>query len=98
MSGTFQISKIELKKMLSNFKINEKNIDTLVSQIDRSYKHINAIAFAEQLQKFGLQQNDIANIFRRIGIDDITISKLFDVIEENKIKSSFGKLIELSVD
>ncbi|MGO8791531.1 MAG: hypothetical protein ACLQVL_29650 [Terriglobia bacterium] len=85
-------------RLLSSFRVSDKNIDELVIQIDKSYKHINVLSLAEQLQKLGVKQNDITNIFRRIGIDDITISNIFDVIEEQKIKSTFGRLIELSVE
>lgn len=98
MAGTFPISKIAFKRLLSTFKVSDKNIDFMLAQIDKSYKHINAVVLAEELQKFGLKQTDITNIFRRIGIDDITISNVFDIIEAEKIKSTFGRLIELSVD
>lgn len=98
MGATFTISKLEFKKLLSGFKISDKNVDQIVAQIDKSYKHINAIALADQLQKLGMKQNDVANIFRRLGIDDITISNIFDIIEEERIKSTFGRLVEISVE
>lgn len=98
MGATFTISKLEFKKLLSGFKISDKNVDQIVAQIDKSYKHINAIALADQLQKFGMKQNDVANVFRRLGIDDITISNIFDIIEEERIKSTFGRLVEISVE
>ena len=37
-------------------------------------------------------------MLRRAGIDDVTISNIFDVLEEEKIKNTFGKLIELRVE
>lgn len=98
MAGTYPVSKIEFKRLLSTFKVSDKNIDILLAQIDKSYKHANAVVLAESLQKFGLKQTEIASIFRRIGIDDITISNVFDIIEAEKIKSTFGRLIELSVE
>lgn len=98
MGASYTVNKIEFKRMLTTFKVSNINIDMLLVQIDKSYKHINAVALAEQLQKFGLKQTDIANIFRRIGVDDITISNIFDIVEAEKIKSTFGRLIELSVD
>jgi hypothetical protein len=98
LAGTFPVSKIEFKRMLSSFKVSDKNVDLILAQIDKSYRHINVVTLASELQKFGLKQSDIANIFRRIGIDDITISNIFDIIEEDKIKSTFGRLIELSIE
>ncbi len=98
MGATFTITKIEFKKLLSGFKISEKNIDMLITQMDKSYKHMNALAFAEQLQKLGLKQNEISNVFRRLGIDDITISNLFDILEEDRIRSTFGRLVDLNLE
>ena len=98
MAQTFTINKIELKKLLSSFSISSKNIDEIIAMIDRAYKHINVIAFAESLQRLGLKQEDITNILRRAGIDDVTISNIFDTIESERIRGSFGKLVELKVD
>lgn len=98
MSGTFAISKIEFKRILSSFKVSDKNIDTILSQLDRMHRHVNVIMFTGMLQNVGLRHNDIINIFRRAGIDDVTISNIFDVLEEERIKNTFGKLVELKIE
>ena len=98
MSGTFAINKIELEKILSSFKVSEKNIESILVQLDRMHRHVNVIMFTGMLQNVGLKHNDIINMLRRAGIDDVTISNIFDVLEEEKIKNTFGKLIELRVE
>jgi len=98
LSGTFAINKIELEKILSSFKVSEKNIESILVQLDRMHRHVNVIMFTGMLQNVGLKHNDIINMLRRAGIDDVTISNIFDVLEEEKIKNTFGKLIELRVE
>ena len=98
MAGSFAVNRIELKRMLSSFKVSDKNIEALLSQLDKMHRHVNVIMLADMLQKAGIRHSDIINIFRRTGIDDVTISNIFDVLEEERIKNTFGRLIELSVD
>lgn len=98
MAGTFTLNKIELRRILSSFKVSDKNIDFLLTQLDKMHRHANVIIFAEMLQKAGLKQSDAINVLRRAGIDDVTISNVMDAIEEDRIKNTFGRIIELSVD
>ena len=98
MGGSFSMNKIELKRILSSFKISDKNIEGIIAQLDRMHKHVNVLTFTEMLQGAGLKRDDVINVLRRAGIDDITISNVFDVLEEERIRNTFGKLIELSVD
>ena len=98
MAGTFAINKIELERILSSFKVSEKNTESILAQLDRMHKHVNVIMFTDMLQNVGLKRNDIVNLLRRAGIDDVTISNIFDVLEEEKIKNTFGKLIELKIE
>ncbi len=98
MAGSFAVNRIELKRMLSSFKVSDKNIEALLAQLDKMHRHVNVIMLADMLQKAGIRHNDIINMLRRTGIDDVTISNIFDVLEEERIKNTFGRLIELSVD
>jgi hypothetical protein len=98
LSGTFAINKIELERILTSFKVSDKNIESILAQLDRMHKHVNVIMFTGMLQNVGLKHNDIINMLRRAGIDDVTISNIFDVLEEEKIKNTFGKLIELKIE
>lgn len=98
MAGTFALDKLELKRILSSFKVSDANIDSITTQLDKMHKHVNVIMFAEMLQKIGMRQSEIINVLRRAGIDDVTISNVFDSIEENRIRNTYGKLVELSID
>lgn len=98
MPDTFTVSKIELKRMLSSLGVSEKNIESTLSTIDKTHRHVNAVAFAGMLQRFGLKEKDIANILRRIGIDDISITNIFDTLDEERIRSAFGKAVEIYID
>ena len=98
MAGSFAINKIELKRILTAFKVSDRNVDSIIAQLDKMHRHVNAITFTEMLQRVGMSQQDIVNVFRRTGIDDITISNIFDVLEEERIRNTFGKLVELSVE
>ncbi len=98
MAETFAINKIEFKRILSSFKVSDKNIDSILAQLDRMHKHVNVIMFTGMLQNAGLSHNDIINVLRRAGIDDVTISNIFDVLEEERVRNTFGRMIELSVD
>ncbi len=95
MAETFAINKIDFKRVLASFKVSDKNTEFILAQLDKMHRHINAIAFAEMLQKAGLHSEDVANVLRRTGIDDIAISNIMDAVEEERIKGAFGRIIEL---
>lgn len=95
---TFVISKIDIKKMLSSLSISPGNIEAMLGIIEKSHRHVDAIAFVGMLEKLGLKPSDIENIFRRIGIDDARIVEIFNALDEEKIEAAFGKVAELKVE
>ncbi len=95
MGVTFTVSRIELKKILTVMGVSEMNIDSIISQLNKMHRHVNAVVFAGMLQKTGLKTDDVTNILRRIGIDDVSITNIFDAIDEERIKSAYGKMAEL---
>lgn len=97
MGNTFIINRINLRKMLVMLQVSEKSIEEFEASLNKAHRHVNAITFANMLQKVGLKQEDIANILRRIGIDDITISNIFNTLDEEKISETFGRIVELNV-
>ncbi len=78
--------------------MSDKNSESILNQLDRMHKHVNVVMFTGMLQNVGLKHNDIMNILRRAGIDDVTISNIFDMLEEERIRNTFGKMIELTVE
>ncbi len=98
MGATFTISRIELKRMLTTLGISERNIDELIAELNRAHRHANAVTFAGMLQKVGLKEDDVSNVLRRIGIDDITITSIFNMLEEERIKSAYGRVVDISLE
>ncbi len=97
MGETFAVNRIELRKMLSLLGVSDKNINSMENTLNRSHKHINAIAFAGMLQRMGLKLDDVKTVFRKIGIDDVTITDILNMFDEDKINETFGKVVELNV-
>ena len=98
MAGTYMINKIELKRILNSFGINIKSVEGMLGTLDKMHKNVNAVEFAKMLFGLGLKQVQVETILRRIGVDDLSISDIFDRIDEDKIHQSFGRVVELSVD
>ena len=98
MPGSFNVSRIDLKKMLTALGIGEGAAEELVNKLNKMHRHVNVIFFVDMLEKLGLRQYDINNILRRIGIDDTTIAEVFNILDEERIKSTFGRLVKLEVD
>jgi hypothetical protein len=84
--------------MLTILGVGDKNIDSLESNLAKMHRHANAVAFAGMLQKAGLRQDDIINIFRRIGIDDVKITAIMNNLDEEKINQAYGRVVELVVE
>lgn len=97
MAATFTVSRVEIKRMLASLGIADKRIDELLSGMDKSHRHVNVATLVRMLQNTGIRQRDVANILRRIGIDDISIAKVFDVIDEARINEAFGRVVEINV-
>ena len=98
MPGTFVLNRIDLKKMLTRLKVSEKGIDQLEANLNRMHRHVNAVAFAGMLEKLGLKQEDITNIFRRMGIGDVSITEVFNALDEERISETFGKIVVLKIE
>ena len=98
MGISLTVNRIELKRMLTVLGVSEKNIDELLAELNRMHRHVNAVAFASMLQRLSLKNDDVANVLRRIGMDDITISSVFNVLDEEKIKSTYGRVVEILLE
>ena len=98
MGVSLTVNRIELKRMLTVFGVSEKNIDELLNELNRMHRHVNVVGFSSMLQRLGVKNDDVANVLRRIGVDDITISSIFNVLEEEKIKSMYGRVVEIQLE
>jgi ribulose 1,5-bisphosphate carboxylase large subunit-like protein len=50
------------------------------------------------IEKAGMERNVMANVFRRIGMDDITINNVFKMVDEQKISVETGRLYNAEID
>lgn len=98
MGLSYTVNRIELKRTLTILGVSEKNIDDLLAELNKMHRHVNAVSFAGMLQKIGLKNEDIGDVLRRIGIDDITITSIFNVLDEEKIKSTYGRVVEILME
>ncbi len=97
MGETFAVNRIALRKILTLLGVGEKSINQMESTLNKSHKHVNAVAFSGILQRMGLKQDEIKNVLRKIGIDDVTITNILDMLDEEKINETFGKVVDLDI-
>jgi hypothetical protein len=95
---TFTISRPELRRILTNFGVTEKSMAALFASMEKAHRHINIIAFVSMLEKAGLDRDETSNVFRRLNMDDITIKRAFDLVDEERINSETGRLYDVTVD
>lgn len=95
---TFVITRMELRQILIVLGLSQKNVSSLLAALDKAHRHTNIIVFANLLEKTGIDRDKTANIFRRLGMDDVTISNAFRMVDENKIIAETGRLYEAVID
>ncbi len=98
MPGSYAVNRIELKKMLTSLGVSDASAEKLLATLNKMHRHINAVAFVDMLEKMGVKQYSINNILRRIGVDDATIAEIFNVLDEERIQSTFGKVVKLEIE
>lgn len=94
---TFVVTKTELRQMLIAMGITEKSISGLTTTLEKTHRHTNIIVFANLLEKLGIDRERMANLFRRMGMEDITISNALRMIDESKISAETGRLYEADI-
>lgn len=98
MSETYTIRREELRRILVAFKVNEKSIAKLISDMEKSHRHMNIIAFASMLEKLDINRRTMSMIFRRLGMDEITVNKVFNMVDEEKMLAESGRLYDATLD
>ena len=46
----------------------------------------------------GMNRDTLGNVFRRIGMDDITINGVFNMVDEQKISAETGRLYNAEIE
>ena len=94
---TFTISRQELRRILTIYKVDESSMAKLFSDMEKAHRHINAIAFAGMLEKINLKRDAIINIFRRLGMDDVTINDAINSMEEQRLLAESGRIFDATI-
>jgi len=95
---TFVIARGELRKVLVSLGMDEKNIIALFGILNKAHKHINMISFVTTVEKMGYDRDKSTKLLRRLGMDDISISNVFRMVDESKIDSEIGRVYNATVD
>ncbi|MCL5679937.1 MAG: hypothetical protein M1465_01165 [Candidatus Marsarchaeota archaeon] len=94
---TFTISRQELRRILTIYKVDEGSMAKLFSDMEKAHRHINAIAFAGMLEKINLKRDAIVNVLRRLGMDDVLINNTINGMDEQKLLAESGKIFEATI-
>ncbi|MEM3883557.1 MAG: hypothetical protein QXT94_01315 [Methanothrix sp.] len=95
---TFTISRQELRRILTIYKVDESSMAKLFSDMEKAHRHVNAIAFAGMLEKINLKRDAIVNVLRRLGMDDVTINSTIDSMDEQKLLAESGRIFEATIN
>ncbi|MGC8572135.1 MAG: hypothetical protein ACP5RI_00300 [Candidatus Micrarchaeia archaeon] len=95
---TFVVTRADLRRLFVALGISETRIATIFASMEKKHRHMNAIAFASILDREGnLDRDQIANVLRRIGLDDIVIRKVLNGMDVQKIIAESGKLFDATI-
>lgn len=97
-ASTFTIARNELRRVLTVYGMGEKSIQALFSSMEKSHRHINALSFAAALEKSGMDRDKSANVFRRLGLDDLTITGVFETLDEQRVSAETGRIYSAVLD
>ncbi len=96
-SNTFSISRIELRRILLALKVSDRSIESIISSMEKTHRHVNVVTFVSLLEKAGLSRDDISNTLRRLGMDDVNISLVLNMLDEQRISAEIGRVFEADV-
>ncbi|MGC8651641.1 MAG: hypothetical protein ACP5UH_00085 [Candidatus Micrarchaeia archaeon] len=96
--NTFIVQRVALRRILTAMHVDDKSIEALLAAMEKSHRHFNAMAFVSQLEKIGLERDQVANVLRRIGLDDIAIANVFEMVDVQKISAETGRVYNIVLD
>ena len=97
-ASTFTIARNDLRRVLTVFGMSEKSMQALFSSMEKSHRHINALSLAAVLEKSGIDRDKSTNIFRRLGMDDLSITEIFENLDEQRISAETGRIYDAVLD
>jgi hypothetical protein len=96
--GSFTITRLELRHILTALGASERDINLLMTSLDKTHRHTNIIVFVNLLEKLGIGRDKMSNVLRRMGMDDVTIIHVFRMVDESRIRAETGRLYEVKLD
>ncbi|MCL4404812.1 MAG: hypothetical protein M1544_03410 [Candidatus Marsarchaeota archaeon] len=94
---TYTISRQELRRVLTVYKVDEASMVKLFSDMEKMHRHVNAIAFAGMLERINVKRDVIANVLRRLGMDDVSINETLTGMDEQKLMAESGRIFEATI-
>ena len=95
--GSYSISRLELRHLLASFKVSEKSIESILSGMERAHRHINVITLASALEGYGVSVEQMREFLRRVGMGDVTIERIIEMVDEHKIMAASGRIYEIKI-
>lgn len=96
--SSFALGRMEIRHILISFNVSEKNIENLLSNLEKAHRHINVVTFIAMLDRVGLDRDKVTEVLRRFGIDDVTISRSMEAVDENRIMSETGRIYNVTIE
>jgi predicted membrane GTPase involved in stress response len=95
---TFSISRTELRRVLTAYKVSEASIQKIFSEMEKAHRHINVVAFVGLLEKSAVSRANAANILRRLGMNDVMINDMLNMADEQKTIAESGRIYDATVE
>ncbi len=96
--NTYSIPKKELKKLLVAYGVDERNIERMFAEMESTHMHMNVLSFSGMLQRFNVGRNKMIQILRRLGLDDLAISRVMDMVDEERLLAESGRIYKATLD
>lgn len=95
---TFSISRTELRRILTAYKVSETSIQKALGEMEKAHRHINVVAFVGLLEKSSISRPNISNVLRRLGMNDVMISDTLNMADEQKTIAESGRIYDATVE
>lgn len=98
VKDSYSLPRKELKKLLVAYGIDERNIEMMFADMEKKHMHMNVLTFTGILQRSNISRIRIIQILRRLSINDVMISKIMDMLDEEKLIAESGRIYKATID
>ncbi len=96
--NSYSLSRKELKKLLIAYGINEQNIEMMFADMEKKHMHMNVLTFIGILQRSNVSRIRTIQILRRLSINDIAISRIMDMLDEERLLAESGRIYKATIE